>query len=107
MAEVAVIDWHVHPFRADRWLEAWRPAAARAMAFGASEWSLTRSVNDPLHFRQTSVWDDPEDFERYWASDEVTTVREQVLNLYNKPLAISWHDLMASESAAALPRQAS
>ena len=25
MAEVAVIDWHIHPFRADRWLEAWGP----------------------------------------------------------------------------------
>jgi quinol monooxygenase YgiN len=104
MPDVAVIDWRIHPFRADRWLEAWMPAAARAMAFGASEWSLTRSVDDPLHFRQTSVWENREDFERYWASDEVTAVREQVLNLYNKPLIPTWHTLIAAESGAALPQ---
>ena len=97
MADVAVIDWHIHPFRADRWLQAWRPAAARALAFGATSWALTRSVDDLLHFRQTSVWEDREDFERYWASDEVSAVREQIINLYNKPLAYSWHTLLASE----------
>ena len=103
MPHVAVIDWRIHPFRADRWLEAWRPAAARAMAFGASEWALTRSVDDPLSFRQTSVWENREDFDRYWASDEVTIVREQVLNLYNKPLIPTWHTLIAAESGAVAP----
>ena len=97
MPDQAVIDWHIHPFRADRWLAAWRPAAARALAFGASSWSLTRSIDDPLHFRQTSVWENREDFERYWASDEVATVREQVMNLYNKPLSITWHTVIESE----------
>jgi quinol monooxygenase YgiN len=97
MPDVAVIDWHIHPFRSDRWYEAWLPAAERALAFGATSWSLTRSVDDPLHFRQTSVWEDRADFERYWASDEVTATRAQVMNLYNKPLSPSWHTLLASE----------
>jgi quinol monooxygenase YgiN len=97
MSHLAVIDWHIHPFRADRWLEAWQPAAARSLAFGARSWSLSRSVDDPLHFRQTSLWDDPEDFNRYWASDEVAAAREQVMNLYNKPLSPSWYTLLAAE----------
>jgi quinol monooxygenase YgiN len=97
MPDVSVIDWRIHPFRADRWLEAWRPAAARALAFGATSWTLTRSVDDPLHFRQTSVWEDREDFERYWSSDEVSAAREQVMNLYNKPLVQSWYTVLASE----------
>ena len=97
MAEVAVIDWRIHPFRADRWLAAWRPAASRVLAFGASEWALTRSIDDPLHFRQTSVWEDREGFDRYWASDEVANVREQVLNLYNKPLSVTWYTLIEAE----------
>ena len=97
MAEVNVIDWRVHPFRADRWFEAWQPAAARALSFGATSWSLTRSIDDPLHFRQTSVWDNREDFERYWASDEVAAVREQVINYYNKPLLPAWFTLIAGE----------
>jgi hypothetical protein len=67
---VNIIDWHIHPFRPDRWFEIWLPAAERTLAFGATRWSLVRSVDDPLHFRQISVWRDPDDFERYWASDD-------------------------------------
>jgi hypothetical protein len=50
--DVVYIEWHITPFRADRWYEIWEPAAARVMAFGAKGWSLTRNVEDPLHFRQ-------------------------------------------------------
>ena len=48
MSEVCVLDWHVAPFRADRWLELWEPAAERMPAFGAKSWSLTRAIDDPL-----------------------------------------------------------
>ena len=95
--EVCFIDWRVHPFRADRWYEAWKPGAARVMSFGAKSWSLTRSTDDPLLFRQASVWEDRADFDRYWNSDEVWAIREQALNFYNKPLAIEWHSLVAGE----------
>ena len=68
MAEICVLDWHIAPFRADRWLDLWEPAAARMPAFGAKSWSLTRSIDDPLAFQQTSVWESRADFERYWFS---------------------------------------
>ena len=35
MADLNYIEWHIHPFRADRWLEIWRPALDRALAFVA------------------------------------------------------------------------
>jgi len=95
MPDLCVIDWRVHPMRAERWYETWRPTAERALAFGASSYALTRSVDDPLHFRQTSVWERHEDFERYWASDEVASAREEVMNLYNKPVVQTWHSLLA------------
>ena len=101
MAHVNVIDWHTHPFRAERWLEVWRPALDRALAFGATSCYLTRSIDDPLHFRQVSVWDSTEDFERYWASDEITALREAALNYFNKPLLASWHSLVATAVAEA------
>ena len=96
MADVSVIDWHVHPLQAERWYAAWRPAAERVLAFGASSYSLTRSEDDPLHFRQTATWERREDFERYWASDEVTAARQEIINLYSKGLAPSWHSLLAA-----------
>lgn len=95
MADVSVLDWHLHPMRAERWYAAWRPAAERALAFGATSHSLTRSEDDPLHFRQSTVWEQREDFERYWASDEISAAREEVMSLYNKPLIASWHTLIA------------
>jgi quinol monooxygenase YgiN len=96
--EVCFIDWHVHPFRADRWFEIWEPAAARALGFGAKSWSLTRSADDPLLFRQTSTWENRADFERYWYSDEVSAIREQALDYFNKPLIPAWHAVVAAAS---------
>jgi quinol monooxygenase YgiN len=94
---VNIIDWHIHPFRADPWFEMWLPAIERTLAFGATRWSLVRSVDDPLHFRQISVWRDPDDFERYWASDEVSAIRQEAVNYFNKPVVPTWHTLVAGE----------
>jgi quinol monooxygenase YgiN len=95
--EVCYIDWHVTPFRADRWYEIWEPAAARAMAFGATAWSLTRNLEDPLHFRQSSVWENRDDFERYWYSDDVAAIRERAVSYYNKPVLPVWHALVGGQ----------
>ena len=97
MHEVCNIDWHVTPFRADRWLELWEPVAARMPAFGAKSWSLTRSIDDPLAFRQSAVWESREDFERYWYSEETETARAKIIDLYDKPLIPTWHSLVAAE----------
>jgi quinol monooxygenase YgiN len=93
-AEICVLDWHVAPFRADRWLDLWEPAAARMPAFGAT---LTRSTDDPLAFRQTSVWESRADFERYWFSEEIEAARAAAIDLYDLPLLPSWHTLVVAE----------
>jgi heme-degrading monooxygenase HmoA len=67
------------------------------MAFGAKGWSLTRNVEDPLHFRQASVWDNHDDFDRYWYSEEVSAAREEAINYYGKPVLPDWHSLHGSE----------
>ena len=96
MAEVNVINWHVNPFRADRFYAIWRPALQRAGAFGATSYSLTRSEDDHLHFLQTTVWEDRADFERYWSSDEVAKAREDAINWFAKPVLPTWHVLLHS-----------
>ena len=95
--EIVYIEWHIHPFRADRWFEIWEPAAARAMAFGAKGWSLTRNIEDPLHIRQSATWNNREDFERYWYSEEITSAREAAMSYYGKPVLPVWHSLVGSE----------
>jgi hypothetical protein len=95
MPEVCYIDWHVNPFRAERWFEIWEPAVQRALAFGAKSSTITRSFDDPLLFRQTSVWDDRADFERYWFSDEVAEIRTRAIQFFNKPVLPAWHSVVA------------
>lgn len=89
------IDWHISPFRADRWLAIWQPALDRALAAGASASYLTRNIENPLHFRQVSVWESKDDFEAYWASDEITKLRIDAINYYHKPVLPTWHSLVA------------
>jgi hypothetical protein len=97
MAEVCTIDWHIAPMRADRFLDFWEPAAAKMPAFGAVSWSLTRAVDDPLSFQQTSLWEKRSDFERYWFSEEVGRARASIIDLYDKPLLPAWHTLLIAE----------
>jgi hypothetical protein len=107
MSEVNYIEWHVMPFRRNQFLEIWLPALARALAFDARSCFLTRNEEDPLHFRQVSVWDDRADFERYWASDEITALRERACPYFEKPVYPVWHTLTAqatAEPAAAVER---
>jgi hypothetical protein len=97
------IDWHTTPFRSDRWYEIWKPALDRALAFGATSSYLTRSVDDPLHFRQLSTWEDKADFERYWASDEISALRQEAMSYYAKPLLPGWHTLSAAAAESSAP----
>jgi heme-degrading monooxygenase HmoA len=97
MAEVCTLDWHITPMRADRFLDLWEAAAAKAPAYGAKSWSLTRSTDDPLAFRQTMIWENRSDFERYWYSDEIAQARATIIDLYDIPLLPAWHILVAAE----------
>jgi hypothetical protein len=97
MLYVCRLDWHIAPLRGDSWLDAWEPAAALCTAFGAKSWSLTRAVDDPLSFRQSSLWESRSDFERYWFSEEIEKARAACIDLYDIPLLPSWHTLLAAE----------
>ena len=71
-------------------------------AYGATEWSLTRAIDDPLAFQQTAVWEKRSDFERYWYSEEIERARVQIIDLYDKPLLPTWHIIVGAETSAAL-----
>ena len=101
MLYVCRLDWHIAPFRGDRWLDAWEPMVEKCTAYGAKSWSLTRALDDRLYFQQTMVWEDKEDFERYWYSQEVAEAREAVIGWYDIPLLPTWHTLLAAESIIA------
>ncbi|MGI8632607.1 MAG: hypothetical protein ACR2NA_08700 [Solirubrobacterales bacterium] len=102
MRYVNVIDWHVVPFRTDQFIDTWTPVAERVMAFGARGWSLTRNGDDTLHFRQTSVWDDKDDFYDYWHGTEIMEARERAMSWYHKPVLPEWHLIVGANEASAM-----
>jgi hypothetical protein len=97
MAEVNRLDWHISPLRGERFLDLWEPAAAKMPAYGAKSWSLTRAIDDPLAFQQTSIWDNRSDFERYWFSTEIEAARASIIGFYDLPLLPTWHTLLIAE----------
>ena len=54
------------------------------------DWRIYRSTEEPLLFRQTITWNDKADFESYWFSEEVSEIREQIVDMYDKPLLPLW-----------------
>ena len=84
------IDWHTTPFRAQRFLDRYRPAVPRALAYGAKGYLFYRSEADPDHFVHITLWEDRGDFERYWFSREMQEIRRSVAGLHGQPVLPEW-----------------
>ena len=97
MAEVCTLDWHIAPFRADRWLDLWEPAAARMPAYGAKSWSLTRSIDDPLALPADLDLGEPRRLRTLLVLGGDRAPARAVIDLYDKPLLPAWHTLLAAE----------
>ena len=99
--EVHYVEWHIVPFRRDRFLGIWGPALDRALAFGALGAFMTRNEDDPLHIRQVTLWADRSDHERWWFSDELSTLRREALPIFHKPIEQHWHAQIADAAVRA------
>jgi hypothetical protein len=87
---VVTILWHAVPFRGDKFEDAWRPAAAAAIDYGATYWAFLRSKDDPLDFSQIAAFKDKKAFERYWYSEEISEARAEAHGMYEVPLLPVW-----------------
>jgi hypothetical protein len=98
---ICQVIWHTNPFRGDKFEEAWRPTAGAVLRYGATEWSLLRSLDDPLDFIQLATFPDKLSWERYWYSEEVSEARAAASGLYQVPLLpLYWRVKGAGELAA-------
>jgi hypothetical protein len=100
---VVLILWHANPFRGDRFEDAWRPAAAAAIDYGATYWAFLRSKDDPLDFMQIASFASKPEFDRYWYSEEIAEARAEASGLYQVPVLPTWLRVVdAGELAASL-----
>ena len=99
--EVHYTEWHINPWRRDRFLEIWRPALDHALAHGARTAFLTRDEDDTLHLRELTIWESRAEHEAWWFSDELSTLRRRALSYYHKPVDQHWHAEVANAAIQA------
>ena len=93
-----MIDWHVVPFRVERWyraLASGRGPDARLRRLELDTYPVDRRPARSSASRASGS--SREDFERYWYSDEIEAARTSIIDLYDKPLLPSWHTLLVAE----------
>jgi hypothetical protein len=97
---VVTILWHATPFRGDKFEDAWRPAAAAALDYGATYWAFLRSKDDPLDFTQIAAFRDKKAFERYWYSEQISEARAEAHGWYEVPILPVWFRVVAAGELA-------
>ena len=81
--EVVQLDFHVTPFRVERFYETYLPAVALVLEYGAQGYSFYRTDEDPSHFVHISYWDDRKKFDRYWMSREMRAIRTAIVGMHD------------------------
>jgi heme-degrading monooxygenase HmoA len=94
LMDAVQLDYIVTPFRAQRFVDLYRPAIARTLSYGASGYLFYRSEEDSDHFVHMSFWEDRAGFDRWWFSREMTDVRAATIGLYDQPLLPHWHTVL-------------
>jgi quinol monooxygenase YgiN len=94
LMDAVALDFVVTPFRAQRFVDLYRPAIARPLAHGASGYLFYRSEEDSDHFVHMSFWEDRAGFESWWFSREMQQVRVAVSGLHGQPLLPKWSTVL-------------
>jgi quinol monooxygenase YgiN len=91
LMDAVQIDWHTTPLRAERFLEKYGPAVSRVLAYGSKGYLFYRSEDDSQHFVHISLWEDRNNFERYWFSREMQEVRQSIAGWVEQPVLPHWN----------------
>ena len=94
MIEIAQVDFHLTPFRAERFWSIYRPVVPRVLAYGAKGYQFYRIEEDADHFVHESTWEDRADFQRWWMSREMSLIREKIIGLYEQPVIPIWATIL-------------
>jgi heme-degrading monooxygenase HmoA len=94
LMDAVQLDYIVTPFRAQRFVDRYRPAISRPLSYGARGYLFYRSEDDSDHFVHLCFWDDRADFDRWWFSREMVAVRTAIIGLHDQPLLPHWHTVL-------------
>lgn len=89
------IPWYATVFRGDKLEAELVEVAAVAMRYGATEYTVFRSRDDPYKLLQIAAFEDKFDFERYWYGPEFTDFRSRYSGWYQVPVLYGFQDRVA------------
>lgn len=98
MSETMMIPWYATGFRADRFEVALNEAAAAAMRYGATSYSVYRSRDDRYRFQQFVTFESHADWERYWEGEDMIAFRALCSGWYQVPVLYAPWDRTAHGS---------
>lgn len=104
--KVVEIGWVANPYRGDEFEAAWLPAAEAVLRYGATGWAFFRTVDGNLNFTQLAFFEDKDDFERYWLSEEVAEHRVKAAGMHQVPVNYKWYTVEGAGSFVAPPEPA-
>jgi hypothetical protein len=100
MAGTVIVPWYATGFRSDGFGEALNEAAAVALRYGATSYSVYRSRDDKYKFQQFAAFDSHSDWERYWEGPEMIEFRTRYSSWYQVPVLYGWWDRTAGGAIA-------
>ena len=96
-----VVPWYATGFRADRFEAALNEVAPIALRYNATSYAVYRNRDDRYKFQQLAVFEQENDWERYWEGPEMLEFRTLHSSWYQVPVLYSWWDLTASGTMVA------
>jgi hypothetical protein len=96
MAGVVQIPWYVTTFRGDQFEEAIQQIAPLALRYGATDYSVHRSLDDRYKFTLSATFESHTDFERYWYGEEFSAWRADYAGWFQIPIVYGWAALVCS-----------
>jgi len=94
LMDAVQLDWVVTPFRAQKFVDLYRPAIKRPLSYGASGFLFYRSEEDSDHFVHLIFWEDRAGFQQWWFSQEMQEIRVAVSGLHGQPLLPKWNTVL-------------
>jgi hypothetical protein len=98
MAGTVVIPWYATGFRGDAFEAALNEAAAVALRYGATSYSVFRARDDRYKFQQFAAFESHLDWERYWEGPEMVDFRARHSSWYQIPVLYGWWDHTAGST---------
>jgi hypothetical protein len=96
VAGVVWIPWYATFAREESFAHAVAQLAPLALRYGATQYSVHRSLDDRHQITQMSWFETKEDWYRFWDGPELAEFRRRHTGHYQIPLTYTWHDELTS-----------